>query len=111
MISQSPRRVRTISNQAERNVESESMRATKNMARWLANHMANRKTVRKMSELFKGLGSHSIWTLLDKEAFLARYSQMTSKCHVSPASQEEDAVGWIILSETNRLRFKDTRIN
>lgn len=83
----------------------------KNMARWLANHMANRKALRKMSELFKGLGRHVIWTLLDKEAFLARYSQMTSKCHILPASQEDDTERWIILSDTNMLQFKDANIN
>lgn len=85
-------------------------RKKKNIARWLANHMANRKAVRKMSEFFKGLGSHLIRTLLDKEAFLAWYSQMTSKCHVSPASWEEDAGRWIILSETNMPQFKDAKI-
>lgn len=91
-------------------IQSASRRACmpqKNMARWLANHMANRKTLGKMSELFKGLGSHLIRTLLDKEAFLARYSQMTSKCHVSAADVER----WIILSETNTLQFKDAKIN
>lgn len=80
--------------------ESESMHATKN-------HMVNRRAVRKMSELFKGLGSNLIWTLLDKEAFLARYSQMTSKCHVSPASQEEDAERWIVGSETKHANIND----
>lgn len=39
------------------------------MLRWLENHMVNRKALRKMSELFKGLGSNLIRTLLDKEAF------------------------------------------
>lgn len=57
--------------------KSESVHATKkkekkktpHMLRWLENHMVNRKALRKMSELFKGLGSNLIRTLLDKEAF------------------------------------------